>query len=69
MGEDIPVCFEISARESIPLINEAKDLGLTEAIQFSRLTIQEGNVSRTITVVGRPWEINQKINKKQILRG
>ena len=59
---------EISSHNE-PLINEAKDLGLTEAIQFSRLTIQEGNVSRTITVVGRPWEINQKINKKQILRG
>jgi len=54
---------------SEPLINEAKELGLTDAIQFSRLTLQEGNVSRAITVVGRPWEINQKINKKQILRG
>jgi len=51
------------------LINEVKSLGLTDAVRFSQLTLQEGNVSRSITVIGRPWEINQKINKKQILRG
>ena len=48
---------------------EKQLLGFMKDVTFSRIVIVEGNRTRTITVVGAPIDIYQKINKKQILRG
>jgi hypothetical protein len=37
--------------------------------RFSKIIINEGGNSRTVTVVGAPHEIYTKINKRQVLRG
>ena len=51
------------------LLNESADLGLKDGARFSKVMIQEGNVPKSITIVGTPSEIHQKIKKKQVLRG
>jgi hypothetical protein len=51
------------------MINEAHSLGIVSDAQISRITIHEGSISRTITVIGSPEELRRKLNKRQILRG
>tara|TARA_B100000700_G_C14968702_1_gene820178 strand:+ start:174 stop:452 length:279 start_codon:yes stop_codon:yes gene_type:complete len=51
------------------LLNEVSELGLQDGVRFSRVVIQEGNVPKSITIVGTPSEVHRKIKKKQILRG
>tara|TARA_R110002153_G_scaffold205685_3_gene358435 strand:+ start:552 stop:821 length:270 start_codon:yes stop_codon:yes gene_type:complete len=51
------------------IINEAHSLGIVSDAQFSRITIHEGSMSRTITVLGSPEDLRRKLNKRQILRG
>jgi hypothetical protein len=51
------------------MINEAHSLGIVMDAQFSRITIMEGSMARTITVVGSPEELRRKLNKRQVLRG
>jgi len=51
------------------LVNETKDLGLVEGICFSKIILSEGNQTRTLTVVGSPSEIHNKVKKRQVLRG
>ena len=51
------------------LIQEAVNLGLSENISFSLITVQEGSTPRSFTIVGPPSEIYKKIRKKQILKG
>ena len=51
------------------MINEAVSLGLSNSAEFSRITILEGSMSRSIVVVGSPNELRQKLNKRQVLRG
>lgn len=50
------------------MINEAHSLGLVNEAQFSRITIMEGAMSKTIVVVGSPEEVKRKLNGKQLLR-
>ena len=50
------------------LINEVHSLGITPDAQFSRITIMEGSLSRSIVVVGSPEELRRKLNKRQLLR-
>ena len=50
-----------------PLIKE--NLGLSEAVHFSVVVVSEGSKARNLTVIGSPFEINNKIKKRQILRG
>jgi len=50
------------------LINEAHSMGITPDAQFSRITIMEGSLSRSIVVVGSPEELRRKLNKRQLLR-
>ena len=50
------------------LINEVYSLGITPDAQFSRITIMEGPLSRSIVVVGSPEELRRKLNKRQLLR-
>jgi hypothetical protein len=50
------------------LINEAHSLGISNDAQFSRITIMEGSLSRSIVVVGSPAELRMKLNKRQLLR-
>ena len=52
---------------SEPLIKES--LGLSENVRFSFVLVSEGNKSRRLTVVGTPSEINNKVKKRQVLRG
>jgi hypothetical protein len=58
----------IRREQSSEMINEAHGLGLSTEAQFSRITIMEGPVSRSIVVVGSPAELRRKLNKKQLLR-
>jgi len=58
-------------RRELPsdMINEARQLGINQEAQFSRITILEGSSSRSIVVVGSPEELKTKLNKRQLLRG
>jgi hypothetical protein len=51
------------------MINEAHSLGIVQNAQFSRITILEGGMARTITVIGSPEELKRKLGKLQVLRG
>ena len=50
------------------MINEVHSLGLVNEAQFSRITIMEGTMSKTIVVVGSPEEVKRKLNGRQLLR-
>jgi hypothetical protein len=50
------------------MINEVHSLGLANEAQFSRITIMEGTMSKTIVVVGSPEEVKRKLNGRQLLR-
>ena len=63
----ISVSEEIESNEK--LISEATSLGLSNKVSFSKVTIQDGTLSRSLTVVGTPSEIYKKLKNKQILRG
>jgi O-phosphoseryl-tRNA(Cys) synthetase len=63
----ISVSDDSSANQN--LVNEAKQLGLVEGVKFSKISIAEGNQTRTLTVVGTPSEIYSKVKKRQMLRG
>tara|TARA_R110000824_G_scaffold394130_1_gene593740 strand:+ start:334 stop:612 length:279 start_codon:yes stop_codon:yes gene_type:complete len=51
------------------LVTETVRLGLSDQVAFSKVTIQEGNVPRSLVIVGTPREVYNKIKKKQILKG
>lgn len=55
--------------EQGPIINEAREFGISEHAGFSRVTINEGGMSRTITVVGTPTEVRNKLGIRTVLRG
>jgi len=63
----VSVSEDIIANET--LLHEAKNLGLVEGVRFSKVVISEGNHPRTLTIVGSPTEIYNKIRKRQVLRG
>ena len=63
----ISVSEDLVANKS--LTNEAKVLGLVENVKFSRIVLSEGSGTRTLTVVGTPSEVHNKVRKRQILRG
>ena len=50
------------------MINEAHNLGIVQDAQFSRITISEGSLVRSVVVVGSPEELRRKLNKRQLLR-
>ena len=51
------------------MINEAHSLGIVSDAQFSRITITEGSMTRSVVVVGSPEELRRKLNMRQVLRG
>ena len=51
------------------IINEAIAFGISEHAGFSRVTLNEGGMARTIVVVGTPSEIRSKLGIKTILKG
>ena len=59
----------VTSEGDIISLVEKKSIGLLDNIQLSKVVIIEGNRSRSITVVGEPNDIYNKVNKKQILRG
>ena len=59
----------IRREPSSPMINEAVSLGVNPEASFSRITIIEGSMSRSIVVVGSPEELRRKLNKRQVLKG
>ena len=60
--------ISVSENET-PMSLIKENLGLSENVRFSSLLISEGNRSRRLTVVGSPSEINNKVKKRQVLRG
>ena len=58
----------IRREPSSEMINEVHSLGLANEAQFSRITIMEGTMSKTIVVVGSPEEVKRKLNGRQLLR-
>jgi len=63
----ISVTDDLISNES--LMTEAANLGLEPEAMFSKVTIQEGNMPRSLIIVGSPAEVYRKIRKKQVLRG
>ena len=45
------------------LVSEALSLGLSQSVVFSTVTVHEGTVPRSLTIVGAPSEIYSKIKK------
>jgi hypothetical protein len=59
----------IRKEPSSPMINEAVSMGINPEATFSRITIIEGSMARSIVVVGSPEELRRKLNKRQVLKG
>tara|TARA_B100000287_G_scaffold318467_1_gene302244 strand:+ start:634 stop:903 length:270 start_codon:yes stop_codon:yes gene_type:complete len=59
----------IRSESNTQMISEAQDLGVSTDAQFSRLTINEGGAARTITVIGSPTEIKNKLGIRNLLKG
>ena len=51
------------------IINEAIKMGISEHAGFSRVTLNEGGMARTIVVIGSPSEVKNKLGLKTILKG
>ena len=51
------------------IINEAMQLGISQHAGFSRVTINEGGLSRAAIVIGSPAEVRNKLGIKSILKG
>ena len=51
------------------MISEAVQLGISESAAFSRITLNEGGIARTVTVVGSPQEVRTKLGIKNLLKG
>jgi len=51
------------------MLSEAIELGISPQASLSRLTINEGGMARTITVVGSPSEIKNKLGIRNLLKG
>ena len=51
------------------IINEAIQLGVSEHAGFSRVTLNEGGMARTIVVVGNPTDVRNKLGLKTVFRG
>ncbi len=51
------------------MISEAVELGVSPQAGFSRVTINEGGMARTIVVVGSPVEIKNKLGIRNLLKG
>jgi len=51
------------------IINEAIEFGISEHAGFSRLTLNEGGMARTVIVVGTPTEVRNKLGIRRVLRG
>lgn len=61
--------ISIRSEQNTSVINEAVQLGISPQASFSALTLNEGGMSRTITVVGSPSEIKTKLGIKNLLKG
>ena len=59
----------IRAENNTQMISEAVHLGVSPEASFSRVTINEGGMARTITVIGSPAEIKNKLGIKNLLKG
>jgi hypothetical protein len=59
----------IRAESNSGMISEAINLGVSPEASFSRVTINEGGMSRTITVIGSPLEIKNKLGIRNLLKG
>ena len=51
------------------IINEAMQLGISQHAGFSRVTLNEGGIPKTVTVIGTPSEVRSKLGIKSILKG
>jgi len=59
----------IRSESNVQMISEAVELGVSPEASFSRVTINEGGMPRTITVVGSPIEIKNKLGIRNLLKG
>ncbi len=59
----------IRSESNTQMISEAVQLGVSPEASFSRVTINEGGMARTITVVGSPVEIKNKLGIRNLLKG
>ena len=58
-----------SIRSDNQMLSEAVELGISPDASFSRVKINEGGMARTITVIGSPVEIKNKLGIKNLLKG
>tara|TARA_R100000458_G_C8200099_1_gene190921 strand:- start:119 stop:388 length:270 start_codon:yes stop_codon:yes gene_type:complete len=59
----------IRSENNTQMISEAVELGLSPQVGFSRVTINEGGMARTIVVVGSPAEVKNKLGIRNLLKG
>ena len=59
----------IRSENNTQMISEALELGVSPEASFSRVTINEGGMARTIVVVGSPIEIKNKLGIRNLLKG
>lgn len=59
----------IRSESNTTILSEAVALGVSPEASFSRITINEGGMARTITVIGSPVEIKNKLGIKNLLKG
>lgn len=59
----------IRPEQNTSMLSEAVELGISPQASFSRVTINEGGLARTITVIGSPLEIRNKLGIKNLLKG
>ena len=59
----------IRSENNTQMISEAVELGVSPEVSFSRVTINEGGIARTITVIGSPGEIKNKLGIRNLLKG
>ena len=59
----------IRPEQNTSMLTEAVELGISPEASFSRVTLNEGGLSRTMIVIGSPSEIKNKLGIRNLLKG
>ena len=59
----------IRAESNSTMITEAQALGISTEASFSRITINEGGMPRSVVVIGSPVEVKNKLGIRNLLKG
>ena len=59
----------IRPEQNTSMLTEAVEMGISPEASFSRVTLNEGGLSRTMIVIGSPSEIKNKLGIRNLLKG